>query len=234
MNAEANELPHIMVVEDDESLAAWIADFLISKNYQVSVATRGDDALELIKADEPDLLVLDVMLPGLTGLQVCEQAREFYKQPILMLTAQSEEEDEIRGLETGADDFLPKPVKPKVLLARIKALLRREQSDDQNSIIRIGGLYIDPTSRTLTLDNSDVPLSSHEFDLLTILASHAGTPVSRENLVSQMRGIEYDGLDRSIDISISRLRKKLGDVASAPERIKTIRGKGYLLAPDAW
>jgi two-component system OmpR family response regulator/two-component system response regulator RstA len=234
MNSEANELPHIMVVEDDESLAAWIADYLNSQGYQVSVATRGDDALELIKTDEPDLLVLDVMLPGLTGLEVCEQARKFYTQPILMLTAQSEEEDEIRGLETGADDFLPKPVKPKVLLARIKALLRREQSDDQNSIIRIGGLYIDPTSRTLTLDNSDVPLSSHEFDLLTILASHAGTPVSRENLVSQMRGIEYDGLDRSIDISISRLRKKLGDVASAPERIKTIRGKGYLLAPDAW
>jgi len=234
MNSEANELPHIMVVEDDESLAAWIADYLNSQGYQVSVATRGDDALELIRTDEPDLLVLDVMLPGLTGLEVCEQARKFYTQPILMLTAQSEEEDEIRGLETGADDFLPKPVKPKVLLARIKALLRREQSDDQNSIIRIGGLYIDPTSRTLTLDNSDVPLSSHEFDLLTILASHAGTPVSRENLVSQMRGIEYDGLDRSIDISISRLRKKLGDVASAPERIKTIRGKGYLLAPDAW
>ena len=234
MNAEADELPHIMVVEDDESLAAWIADYLISQGYQVSVATRGDDALELIKADEPDLLVLDVMLPGLTGLQVCEQARQFYKQPILMLTAQSEEEDEIKGLETGADDFLAKPVKPKVLLARIKALLRREQFDDQNSIIRIGGLFIDPTSRTLTLDNSDVPLSSHEFDLLTILASHAGTPVSRENLVSQMRGIEYDGLDRSIDISISRLRKKLGDAASAPERIKTIRGKGYLLAPDAW
>ena len=234
MNAEKGELPHIMVVEDDESLAAWIADYLISQGYQVSVATRGDDALELIKADEPDLLVLDVMLPGLTGLQVCEQARQFYKQPILMLTAQSEEEDEIKGLETGADDFLAKPVKPKVLLARIKALLRREHSEDQNSIIRIGGLYIDPTSRTLTLDNSDVPLSSHEFDLLTILASHAGTPVSRENLVSQMRGIEYDGLDRSIDISISRLRKKLGDAASAPERIKTIRGKGYLLAPDAW
>ena len=234
MNAEANELPHIMVVEDDESLAAWIADYLNSQGYQVSVATRGDDALELIKADEPDLIVLDVMLPGLTGLQVCEQARKFYTQPILMLTAQSEEEDEIKGLETGADDFLPKPVKPKVLLARIKALLRREQADDQNLIIRIGGLYIDPTSRTLTLDNSDVPLSSHEFDLLTILASHAGTAVSRENLVSQMRGIEYDGLDRSIDISISRLRKKLGDDASAPERIKTIRGKGYLLAPDAW
>lgn len=234
MTTDIDQPIHIMVVEDDESLAAWIADYLNSQDYQVSVATRGDDALELIRSDEPDLVVLDVMLPGLTGLQVCEQAREFYSKPILMLTAQSEEDDEIRGLETGADDFLPKPVKPKVLLARIKALLRREHSDDPSHVIRIGGLFIDTTSRTLTLNGSDINLSSHEFDLLALLASQSGTPVSRENLISQMRGIEYDGLDRSIDISISRLRKKLGDVASAPERIKTIRGKGYMLAPDAW
>ncbi len=234
MQQETNPLVHIMVVEDDESLAAWIADYLNSHNFQVSVATRGDDALELIKADEPDLVVLDVMLPGLSGLEVCNQARAFYNRPILMLTAQSEEDDEIRGLETGADDFLPKPVKPKVLLARINALLRRDSADETDELIRIGGLYIDPVSRTLTLNDDDVPLSSHEFDLLTLLASNAGTPVSRETLVSQMRGIEYDGLDRSVDISISRLRKKLGDTAAAPERIKTIRGKGYLLAPDAW
>lgn len=234
MNIEPDQPIHIMVVEDDESLAAWIADYLNSHDYQVSVATRGDDALELIRSDEPDLVVLDVMLPGLTGLEVCEKAREFYSHPILMLTAQSEEDDEIRGLETGADDFLPKPVKPKVLLARIKALLRREQPDDPTHIIRIGGLFIDPMSRTLTLNDEDINLSSHEFDLLSILASQAGTPVNREKLISQMRGIEYDGLDRSIDISISRLRKKLGDAASAPERIKTIRGKGYMLAPDAW
>ncbi len=234
MNTEADQPIHIMVVEDDESLAAWIADYLNSHEYQVSVATRGDDALELIRADDPDLVVLDVMLPGLTGLEVCEQAREFYSRPILMLTAQSEEDDEIKGLETGADDFLPKPVKPKVLLARIKALLRRDLPDDPTHIIRIGGLYIDTVSRTLTLDEDDINLSSHEFDLLTLLATQAGTPVSREQLISQMRGIEYDGLDRSIDISISRMRKKLGDAATAPERIKTIRGKGYMLAPDAW
>ena len=234
MNTETEQPIHIMVVEDDESLAAWIADYLNSHDYQVSVATRGDDALELIRADDPDLVVLDVMLPGLTGLEVCEQAREFYSRPIIMLTAQSEEDDEIRGLETGADDFLPKPVKPKVLLARIKALLRRDLPDDPNHIVRIGGLYIDPVSRTLTLDDEDINLSSHEFDLLTLLATQAGTPVSREQLISQMRGIEYDGLDRSIDISISRMRKKLGDAATAPERIKTIRGKGYMLAPDAW
>ena len=234
MKQTTEEQVHIMLVEDDESLAAWIADYLIANDFMVSVATRGDEALELIKIDEPDLVVLDVMLPGLDGLTVCKKARAFYTRPILMLTAQSEDDDEILGLDSGADDFLAKPVKPKVLLARIKALLRRGTNDDASHIIRIGGLFIDPSSRTLTLNDSDIALSSHEFDLLTLLASQAGTAVSREKLLSQMRGIEYDGLDRSIDISISRLRKKLGDAASSPERIKTIRGKGYLLALDAW
>jgi len=225
---------HIMVVEDDESLASWIADYLNSHDFEVSVATRGDEALNLIKADEPDLVVLDLNLPGLDGLDVCRRAREFYARPILMLTARIDETDEIIGLETGADDYLPKPIKPKVLLARVKALLRREATDEPSHIIRIGGLYLDPTSRTVNLDNEDVGLSSHEFDLLLLLAAQAGSPLSREQLVSQMRGIEYDGFDRSIDISISRLRKKLSDTASSPTRIKTIRGKGYLLAPDAW
>jgi len=225
---------HVMVVEDDASLSEWIADYLTTHHYEVSVASRGDRALELIKLDDPDLVVLDVMLPGLDGLNVCRQAREFYKKPILMLTALGSESDEVMGLDTGADDYLSKPVRPKILLARINALLRRDAPDSDEDAIHIGGLYIDPLSRTLTLNEETVSVSSHEFDLLTLLARSAGTPVSRDTLVTEMRGIEYNGLDRSIDISISRLRKKLGDDASAPERIKTVRGKGYLLAPDAW
>jgi len=198
------------------------------------VASRGDEALELIKLDDPDLVVLDVMLPGLDGLNVCRQAREFYKKPILMLTALGSESDEVMGLDTGADDYLSKPVRPKILLARINALLRRDAPESDEDAIQIGGLRIDPLSRTLKLNEEDVAVSSHEFDLLTLLARSAGTPVSRDTLVTQMRGIEYNGLDRSIDISISRLRKKLDDDASSPARIKTVRGKGYLLAPDAW
>ncbi len=234
MSDAIETMPYIMVVEDDHSLAAWIADYLISHGYQVSVATRGDEAINLIRDDNPDLVVLDLMLPGIDGMEVCRQVRQFYQRPILMLTARSTEADEVLGLDIGADDFLSKPVKPNVLLARVKALLRRETADVKAHIIKIGGLYIDPTSRTLTLNDNDVALSSHEFDLLSLLAAHAGTVVSREKLVGQMRGIEYDGFDRSIDISISRLRKKLDDSASAPIRIKTVRGKGYLLAPDAW
>ncbi len=234
MSVPAKTSPHIMVVEDDRSLASWIADYLTSHDFLVTVATRGDEAVNLIRSDEPNLVVLDVMLPGLDGLEVCKQVRKFYHRPILMLTARDAEADEILGLDTGADDYLNKPVKPKVLLARIKALLRRESVDEPEHIVRIGGLYIDPVSRSLLLNEQEVPLSSHEFDLLLLLAIHAGTPLSREKLISQMRGIEYDGFDRSIDISISRLRRKLGDDASAPTRIKTVRGKGYLLAPDAW
>ena len=234
MPVPAKTSPHIMVVEDDRSLASWIADYLTSHDFLVTVATRGDEAVNLIRSDEPNLVVLDVMLPGLDGLEVCKQVRKFYHRPILMLTARDAEADEILGLDTGADDYLNKPVKPKVLLARIKALLRRESVDEPEHIVRIGGLYIDPVSRSLLLNEQEVPLSSHEFDLLLLLAVHAGTPLSREKLISQMRGIEYDGFDRSIDISISRLRRKLGDDASAPTRIKTVRGKGYLLAPDAW
>lgn len=229
-----SEQHHVMLVEDDASLASWIADYLTSHGYLVTVASRGDQGLELIRTDSPDIVVLDLMLPGLDGIQVCKQAREFYTNPILMLTALGAESDEVQGLETGADDYLTKPVRPKVLLARIKALLRRDGSAMNAPIILIGALSIDKMSRTLTLSGEDVKLSSHEFDLLALLASQAGAPVSRDELVTEMRGIAYDGLDRSIDISISRLRKKLGDDASRPARIKTVRGKGYMLAPDAW
>ncbi len=234
MTTDKNSKFHIMLVEDDASLSDWIADYLTKHDYCVTVASRGDKALELIRSDEPDLVVLDVMLPGVDGLNVCRLSREFYKKPILMLTALGSESDEVMGLDTGADDYLSKPVRPKILLARINALLRRDAPDSEQLAIGIGALFIDPVSRNLTLNDEAVPVSSHEFDLLTLLARSAGTPVSRDILVTEMRGIEYNGLDRSIDISISRLRKKLGDDASAPTRIKTVRGKGYLLAPDAW
>ncbi|MBX2838769.1 MAG: response regulator [Gammaproteobacteria bacterium] len=230
----STEKQHVMLIEDDASLASWIADYLISNGYLVTVASRGDVGLELIKSDHPDIVILDLMLPGLNGIEVCKQSRTFYKNPILMLTALGDESNEVQGLETGADDYLTKPVRPKVLLARLKALLRREATLADASVIAVGELSIDTTSRTLSLGGENVQLSSHEFDLLALLASSAGSIVLREDLVKQMRGIAYDGLDRSIDISISRLRKKLGDDASKPTRIKTIRGKGYMLAPDAW
>lgn len=225
---------HIMVVEDDESLAHWMADYLGSHGYTVTVATRGYPALELIKQDMPDAVVLDLNLPEIDGLEICRQAREFYDNPIIMLTARDADSDEVIGLETGADDYLGKPVRPGVLLARLRALLRRSNPyKDPNDII-IGSLKICTQSRTVTMADETISLTTHEFDVLQLMAEHVGQALSRESLVSRIRGIEYDGFDRSVDICISRLRRKLGDDAQVPRRIKTLRGRGYMLAADAW
>ncbi|VUD62812.1 Transcriptional regulatory protein RstA [Thalassocella blandensis] len=226
---------HILVVEDDVSLSEWISDYLISHGFEVSVANRGDSAVELIKVDQPDLVLLDIMLPEKNGFDVCREVREFYPSPILMMTACSEETDEVLGLELGADDYINKPVRPRILLARIHALLRR--NDDKNQLttqLTFGDLTLDDKSKSASFKNDMVPLSSNEFDVLWLLASQAGEVISRTELVNKLRGIQYDGFDRSIDIRISRIRKKLNDDPNNPRRIKTIRGKGYLFVEDVW
>lgn len=227
-----------MLVEDDISLAKWIVDYLTSQGYLVTLATRGDEAVHLIKSDNPDLVILDITLPVMNGFDICKEVRSYYHRPILMMTARNDETDEIKGLEMGADDYVTKPVRPKALLARVNALLRRTNQDynngQQKSILNFGQFSIDSQSRTTNLNGNAVAVSSNEFDVLWILANKAGETVSREALVQELRGIEYDGFDRSTDILISRLRKKLHDNASTPYRIKTIWGKGYLFATDAW
>lgn len=230
---------HILVVEDDRSLAEWVCEYLIDHGFMVTLATRGDEAIHLIHADQPDLVILDVMLPVNNGFDICKAVRPTYAGPILMLTACSEETDEVLGLELGADDFLTKPVRPRILLARVMALFRREEvcrNDNQagDNVLEFGALTINRNSQTTSIDQQTVPLSSNEFDMLWFLASNAGTILDRDAMVRQLRGIEYDGFDRSIDIGISRLRRKLHDNTQHPYRIKTIRGKGYLFAPDAW
>lgn len=225
---------HILVVEDDTSLAEWICDYLSQHNYRVSLATTGTLAVQRIAREAPDLVVLDVMLPEKNGFDVCKEVRQFFAKPILMMTASGDEVDEVLGLELGADDYITKPVKPRVLLARIKALLRREPPTSLDSSRSFGRLFIDAQSKSVTLAGAPLEISSHEFDVLWLLACRPGEVVSRTELVSQLRGIEYDGFDRSVDIRISRLRKKLGDSADAPSKIKTVWGRGYLFAPDAW
>lgn len=233
---------HIMLVEDDMSLAEWFGDYLGEQGYLVTLATRGDAAIEMIELDQPDLVILDIMLPVKDGFEVCQAIRPFYHGPILMMTARDHETDEVLGLELGADDYVVKPVKPRVLLSRIKALFRRTSSPevapviqeiDQNKLI-FGLLSIDANSRTTMLAGARMAISSNEFDVLWQLAQSADRLVSRKELVIQRRGIDYDGFDRSIDILVSRIRKKLGDDASNPYRIKTVWGKGYLFVKDAW
>jgi DNA-binding response OmpR family regulator len=236
---EEIERQHIMLVEDDMSLAEWFSDYLTEHGYMVTLVNRGDVAVELIKTDNPDLVVLDIMLPVKDGFDVCREARGFYHGPILMMTARDQEMDEVLGLELGADDYVTKPVKPRVLLSRIKALLRRSNTSNDNvsvseNHIQFGQFHIDALSRTTKLNGKSVAISSNEFDVLWHLAKSAGQVVNRTELVHQLRGIDYDGFDRSVDITISRLRKKLGDDANNPYRIKTIWGKGYLLVADSW
>jgi two-component system response regulator RstA len=236
MTTEVDNPPYILIVEDDERLASLTREYLENNGLTVAVVEDGDTAIERIRNEQPDLVVLDVMLPGTDGLTVCRQVRDSYHNPILMLTARTDDMDQVLGLEMGADDYVPKPVKPRVLLARIRALLRRVETDQQSveteSRLEFGNLVIDNASREVTLDGEAVDLTSAEYDLLWLLASNAGTVLSRETIFEQLRGIQYDGQDRSIDVRVSRIRPKVGDDPDNPRRIKTVRSKGYLFVRD--
>ena len=189
------------------------------------------------RAAKPRLVILDLMLPGLDGLTVCRELRKTFSGPILMLTAKNTDMDEVVGLTSGADDYVAKPADPMVLLARIHALLRRAESRAAESVAQelvCGALRLRRTSRQVWLGERPVALSTKEFALLALLMDEAGTVLSRDDLYQRTRGIEYDGLDRSIDVLVSRLRRKLGDTPTQPEKIKTVWGQGYLLVPDAW
>lgn len=238
------DMPNILVAEDDVELCEWMCEYLSAKGYKVTSTGRGDEAVNLINKINPDLVVLDAMLPGLDGVDVCKAVRPNFKNTIIMVTARDEEIDEVLGLEMGADEYLTKPVRARALLTRIKKHLDRQQEHathiEQAAIekntdrLKFNNLIIDRQAMTVSLDGEQVKISTNEFDVLWLLAQQAGTPVSRSELVSQLRGFDYDDFDRSIDLRISRLRKKLRDDSAEPFRIKTIWGKGYLFAKDAW
>ena len=226
--------PRVMIVEDDERLATLTSDYLSANGLSVTVVSNGNEAIRRIPAEQPDIVVLDLMLPGADGLTVCREVRRQYRNPILMLTARTDDMDQILGLEMGADDYVAKPVKPRLLLARVRALLRRIEPDAESppSRLEFGSLVIDNSAREVILDGQSVEMTSAEYDLLWLLASHAGTVLSRETIFERLRGIQYDGQDRSIDVRISRIRPKVGDDPDNPRRIKTVRSKGYLFVAD--
>jgi DNA-binding response OmpR family regulator len=233
----------ILLVEDDLRLACLMQEYLqASDELEVLVETRGDRAVERILDELPDLVILDIMLPGLDGLSVCKQVRERYPGPILMLSALGDEVDEVVGLELGADDYVAKPASPRLVLARVRTLLRRVNPEvggparppsTSEAAIELGDLVVDPGRRAALLGGVELDLTTAEFDLLWLLARHAGEPLDREAIYRELRGVDWDGLDRSIDLRILRLRKKLGDDARNPRRIKSVRGVGYLLARPA-
>jgi len=225
----------IVMVEDDVKLAGLIGAFLIKNGFDINHQVDGIEGIKAVRELSPKLVILDVMLPGLDGLSVCRELRKFYTGQIIMLTALNDDIDEVAGLEMGADGYLSKPVKPRVLLAHIRAHLRKPSSeeielDGADSVIQTGRLFIDASKRIVLAENQEIELTSAEFDLLWLLAEQKGTVIDRDTLHKKTFRIEYDGLDRNIDIRISRLRKKMGDDSKRPEIIKTIRGKGYLLA----
>ena len=244
MNKESqtvNPYHTILLVEDDVRLSALVVEYLEKNGLQVETEFRGDTAVQRILDLKPDLVVLDLMLPGLDGFEVCKQVRADFDGPILMLTARDEDIDQVVGLEIGADDYVVKPAPPRLLLARIRALLRRvAQNQETNTVsdeiqeLEFGTLKIMRNSRTVLRGGVDIEFTTTEFDLLWLLASYAGNILSRDQISETLTGIEYDGLDRSIDIRISRLRKLLLDDPSKPKGIKTVRGQGYLFVADGW
>ena len=221
----------VLIVEDDESLAEMVAAFLHTNGMDTTVVHDGVAAIHMVETERFDAVLLDVNLPRVSGFDVLKKIRNHFPGIIFILTARGDEEDEIHGIELGADDYLAKPVRPAILLARLKSHFgRRTSGAGLPTEISVGDITINQSTRTLILRSAEVALTTAEFDLLWLLALHAGTVVSRQELSPELVGLDYIPTDRSIDLRITRLRRKLGDDASDPKIIKSIRGRGYMLA----
>jgi DNA-binding response OmpR family regulator len=226
----------LLLVEDDRELASMVADFLSSHGFKVLVEGDGNLAAQRIVSEQYDVVVLDIGLPGMDGISICRSVRADFDGPILMLTARGDEIDEVVALEVGADDYMSKPVRPRALLARLRVHLRRAEASATSASttkIEVSGLCVDSSNRNVHVDELPIDLTTAEFDLLWLLARNAGSVISRDDLYQELHGLRYDGLDRSIDLRVSRLRKKLGDDPIHPRRIKSVRGVGYLLATES-
>lgn len=221
----------LLLIEDDDRLAGMVKKYLTAAGFNVDHVATGEEGLSRLARGDVSAVVLDVMLPGIDGFEVCRRARAESGVPILMLTARGEETDRIVGLEIGADDYLPKPFNPRELLARLRAILRRRHAPSRSDmVLRFGRLEIDPASRQVRLDGVERALTSYQFDLLLTLAQHAGRALSRDQLMDLVKGEAMDAFDRSIDVHISRVRAAIEDDPKHPKRIITIRGSGYLFA----
>lgn len=224
--------PKVLVVEDEEALRFTLAHNLKREGYAVLTAARGDDALAMAREKLPDLIVLDVMLPGVDGMQVCRLLRRDMDVPIIMLTALGGEGDRVAGLDTGADDYLAKPFGMKELMARVRALLRRAgprvEPGPAPATVVSGNLQLDRQRREVTRAGDVVRFKPKEFELLLFLAEHPGRVFSREQILDEVWGYDFDGGSRTVDVHVRWLRQKIEADPAAPRRLKTIRGSGYL------
>jgi DNA-binding response OmpR family regulator len=220
-------MTRVLIIDDDEKLTALLTEYLSQFGFAVQALPDPESGLRALKREPPDLVILDVMLPGMDGFSVCRKVRETSRVPIIMLTARGDVMDRIVGLELGADDYLPKPFEPRELVARAQAVLRRGAKAEDDDRVRIGALDVNWTTHTAHLDSHPLPLTSAEFELLGLLVRHRGRVLTRERIMDETRGIDWEAYDRSIDVLISRLRQKLGDDAKRPAFIRTVRGTGY-------
>ena len=223
--------PKILVIDDDPKLASLLVEYLGGRGLLVEQASNGQEGLDKRKTGSFDLVILDVMMPGMDGFETLKELRKESQIHVIMLTARTEDFDRIVGLELGADDYINKPFNPRELLARINAILRRTQKTQptEDSAIVVGNVRMEVTKRKVFVHDQDIELTATEFDILRVLLSNAGRVIARERLMELARGQEFAAFDRSIDVHISNLRKKLGDSSKLSQIIKTIRGVGYLV-----
>lgn len=217
----------ILVIDDDEKLNRLLKRFLKDYGFEVYSAIDAHEGLKKCRTVLPDLIILDVMLPGMTGFEVCKRVRESSTVPIIMLTARGDVMDKVVGLELGADDYLPKPFEPRELVARMQAVLRRIQNTGTDRRRRFGRLTIDFHRLQVWLDDREVDLTTSEFAALDLLVRHAGKVMDRDEILQALRGIDSEHFNRVVDITMSRLRQKLGDDPRRPQYIKTVWGTGY-------
>jgi two-component system phosphate regulon response regulator OmpR len=226
----------VLLIDDDQRLAEMLAEYLSGRGYSVQHRGDGGSGLTLLAQQSFEAVILDVMLPDLDGFEICRRIRARWQVPILMLTARGDELDRIVGLELGADDYLPKPFNPRELLARLGAILRRTRGpqpggEEQPAPLRFGKLELDRSAREVRVDGERRELTARQFDMLVLLAERAGRVQSREQIMEALKGEEWDSVDRSIDVHISRIRNAIEDDPRHPRFVQTVRGAGYVFLP---
>jgi len=217
----------LLMIDDDAALSRLLVEYFERFGHELTTATTAADGRRRLRLDEPDLLILDVMLPDADGMELCRTIRAESDIPIVMLTARGDLTDRVLGLEFGADDYVPKPFEPRELVARVETLMRRSREVPARRLSAAGGLVLETETRRVTLRGDEVELTSAEFELLRLLMDSRGRVLSRETVLRRLRGTAAEITDRSVDMLVSRLRRKLDDDSRSPRLIKTIRGSGY-------
>ncbi len=225
-------MKRILIIDDDKKLNELLTDYLGKFNFSVRSCTHPHDGLSALARDMPDLVILDLMLPDMEGFEVCKRIREKYSVPVIMLTARGEVTDRVLGLELGADDYLPKPFEPRELVARIQAIFRRSPGLSRTERLRYADLTVDLKKRAVMLSGCPVELTSAEFDILKYFSANPNIVLTRDQILDNLRGIEWEAFNRSIDVLVSRLRQKLKDDPQRPSYIKTVWGTGYMFIAE--